>query len=716
MSDNRMDSELEGKLPSSLPSSGSRAADSQCPLYLETDTMEERYALAMERIGDMMQEQTVPAPFDSYFRSVAGFLLQMKQVREQLKSGEAQGFSLEQWQKMNHSMYADILPEHYEQSFGNPAYATEVLGETHGRILSFLYTELRGIIGYAFEGLTEQIVVHLELFIEVYNRFEQKPLPSYREIQQVVYWFVSDYSDVFVTERIRQSVDPARDFAARIIMDSDLKDLRYLYKYGEYVTDAELETAAFLNSLSEEEIQSMADTYTEGYRMGFVNGGKDLSKKLTVNIRHHLGFERMVRAAIANFEKMGLRPVIFRYALSTVNKRQAMRIGFTGAVANPQFDFDHREDCAVYLDKRFVERRLGVMRSAYETFKTLARGHAGPAVIEVFGEKPFTPKAKEQVYHLSEKQQQLMVKMNNETAQLTNQYIIGKERSFTIIAFPIPEIGEKFREIFKETVKINTLDYKLYQRIQQTLIDTLDEGAEVHIVGKGANKTDLTVALQPLTDRTKQTNFENCVADVNIPVGEVFTSPKLTGTNGVLHVTRVYLHDLEYHNLELTFKDGMITEYTCTNFGAEEDNQNFLKGNLLYHHDTLPLGEFAIGTNTTAYAVAKKYDIGAKFPILIAEKTGPHFAVGDTCYSWNEDMPTYNPDGKEVIARDNEVSILRKEDPGKAYFGCHTDITIPYEELGLLEVVCGDGTGTAIIRDGRFVLEGTEELNKPLDE
>ena len=94
---------------------------------------------------------------------------------------------------------------------------------------------------------------------------------------------------------------------------------------------------------------------------------------------------------------------------------------------------------------------------------------------------------------------------------------------------------------------------------------------------------------------------------------------------------------------------------------------------------------------------------------------GPHFAVGDTCYSWAEDTPVYNPDGKEIIARDNEVSILRKEDVGKAYLGCHTDITIPYQELGHIRVLREDGTQTAIIEDGRFVLEGTEELNEPLE-
>ena len=132
-------------------------------------------------------------------------------------------------------------------------------------------------------------------------------------------------------------------------------------------------------------------------------------------------------------------------------------------------------------------------------------------------------------------------------------------------------------------------------------------------------------------------------------------------------------------------------------------------------HETLPMGEFAIGTNTTAYAMAERFGITDRLPILIVEKMGPHFAVGDTCYSWSEDSPMYNPDGKEMTARDNEVSILRKEDVSQAYFGVHKDITIPYKELGSITVVEPGGTRVSIIKDGRFVLPGTEELNQALD-
>ena len=298
---------------------------------------------------------------------------------------------------------------------------------------------------------------------------------------------------------------------------------------------------------------------------------------------------------------------------------------------------------------------------------------------------------------------------------MTNLYIKGEERSFTIISWPIPEIGEKYEEIFQEIIRINTLDAKLYEQVQQTIIDALDQGDYVHILGKDGNKTDLKVKLWELSDPAKETIFENCVADVNIPVGEVFTSPVLEGTDGVLFVSKVYLKELQYQNLEIHFQDGRTTEYTCTNFENEEENKKYIKDNVLSNHASLPLGEFAIGTNTTAYAAAEKYDIADKLPILIAEKMGPHFAVGDTCYSWEEDNISCNPNGKRIVARENSVSACRKESPEKAYFNCHLDITIPYEELGKISVHTKNGEEIVIIEDGHFVLPGTEVLNAPLD-
>ena len=414
-------------------------------------------------------------------------------------------------------------------------------------------------------------------------------------------------------------------------------------------------------------------------------------------------------------EKLGLEPTIYRISPTAFSRNGSLRIGFCSLSPNPQYDFDHANDQSFYLDKALVKRRLETLTVAYEKYKKEALEFAGPAVVEVFGEIPFVPQIKEERSQFNEKQQSLRVYQTAESGRITNQYIPGDKRSFTIIAYPLPSIGPDFEEIFRKTAEINTLDYEKYQKIQQKLIDALDQGYAAHVKGKGSNQTDITVQFWKLKDPSKETIFENCVADVNIPVGEVFTSPVLEGTNGTLHVSKVYLNGLEYRNLKILFKDGIVTEYSLSNFEDEEENQKYFRSNVLYDHEFLPLGEFAIGTNTTAYRMGKDYGIADKLPILIAEKTGPHFALGDTCYSHQEDMLTYNPDGKRIVARSNKFADLREEDPSKAYFNCHTDITLPFEELECIEVLKKDGSRLDLIRDGRFVLPGTEELNIPLE-
>ena len=672
----------------------------------------ERYKLAKERIVQIPEENIVKMPYQDFFIKEAEFLQKVISVMDE---NQEQDKTLEELQAQNYELYQDVLPQNYEKSYGNPVYAQKILGE-YGRAFTFLYTELHGTIGYAFEKKVWDITVGLELFLEMYSAFSEEELPAEKQVREILLSYVNDYCQDMVETRIREGVDPEEDFAVNIIMKSDLNDLRYLYRFGEYISESQLETARFLNSMSQEEIDSMAGTYTEGYRMGFVTGRKDIRKKKTVNIRYELGFERMVKAAILQFEEMGLKAVIYRHALHAVNKRSQNRVGFTGAVANPQFDYDHRQDSALFMDSDFVKRKLRAMQTSYDEYADLAEVHGGPAVIETFGEKPFSPVNKEECWTFSEAQQKLQVELDNESGQIVNRYIKGEERSFTIIAYPIPEIGENFQDIFREIVKINTLDYKKYQKIQQTIIDTLDTCEWVEIKGKGDNETDLLIHLHTLADPQKQTNFENCVADVNIPLGEMFTSPVLAGTGGILHVSKVYLNGLQFCDLKLVFDCGQVIDYTCSNFDTEEENRKYIEDNILFHHPRLAMGEFAIGTNTTAYVAAQKYDIADKLPILIAEKMGPHFAVGDTCYSWAEDTPVYNPDGKEIIARDNEISEMRKDDVSLAYYGCHTDITIPYDELGSICAVDDDGDMIPVIEDGRFVLPGTEALNEAFGE
>ena len=160
-----------------------------------------------------------------------------------------------------------------------------------------------------------------------------------------------------------------------------------------------------------------------------------------------------------------------------------------------------------------------------------------PCCSRDLGEEGFNTGNKKTALALNDHQQELTLAYANESRQVINQYMPGDETSFTIIAFP-KRRSDRILRTFRETIAINTLDYEKYQKIQQKLIDALDKADYVEITGRDGNETSMKVQLHTLTDPEKQTNFENCVSDVNIPLGEVFTSPVLTGTEGLLHVKR----------------------------------------------------------------------------------------------------------------------------------------------------------------------------------
>lgn len=671
----------------------------------------ERYELALERIKMIREEHTVSAEFQDYFIQAANVV----EAATEYLDFDYRQYSMEELEAGNQRLYGELQAEAYEKSYANPQYAEKQLGD-NGKVLSFLYTELLSLHRYARESRCSELTIHMELLIEIYNLYEDQDAFDIREVQKAIYYFYYDYCDVLVPDRTQEMYDARLDRYVQLVEQADLSDLRYLYGYGEAISTNEIRTAQYMNQLSQEEIDRLAFVYTDGYREGFEIAGIDLSKKKYVNLHYAVGQERMIRAAIRQFRELGLEPIIFLPAVSRLNQRQNRRNGVVATPVNRQYDYDHRYDEGIYLDSALMERKLEVLEQSYETYREFMQGYAGPAVVETFGEAPFEPVEKSESIALTKKQQDLTVEYTAQAGRLVNRYINRETYSFTIIAYPSPEIGNEFEEIFRETTKINTLDKKLYRTIQEVMINELNQAEFVRVQGIGKNRTDMKVMMHIMEHPERETNFENCLADVNIPVGEVFTSPRLTGTEGCLNVSEVYLNDLKFVDLELHFKDGKITDYTCGNFDQEEANIRFVKENLLQNRETLPIGEFAIGTNTTAYVMANRYQIVYKLPILIVEKMGPHFAVGDTCYSYSEENRLFNPDGKEIVAKDNECSILRKEDESKAYFHCHTDITIPYAEIGSIRSVHADGTEVEIMRNGRFVLPGTEELNRPLAE
>ncbi len=658
--------------------------------------LKERYDLCMERLAQIPNERGEGC----FFTKAAKLALYMDEIAKMVDDGSYFDLSIEKLQEINDRLFVFEDDATYAESFANPAYAVSKAGEVKGQVVAYVAHRLTSSIYHIFTKQLFRRLIVLELLLELYGLEESGADVS--EWKNAVYDFEHDYFEENRRYAVYNQFVPAKSPSVEVYNRIDPNDIRSIYYYGYKVGQSEKDMFNFIASLPEKDIDAMAYTYTNGYYKGFVAQRIDFSKKKSVQVYYNIGMERMIAAAVKKFKDMGLDST-FVFASSTESK---------------QADFDHKYDIALFLDKKYMDNFAPISRKVFEEVKDEVRAHGGPAVIEVFGEKDFEPESKKEAASLDEKQRALYAELLNTSLLVRCEFLPGEERSFTIISYPSTDIGDNFKEVFADTVKVNTLDSETYKRIHQHLIDALDTAEYVHIKGMNGNETDLRVALHELKDPSKETNFENCLDDVNIPVGEVFTSPKLTGTNGVLNVKAdLFLRGLKFKNLKVTLKDGMVESYSCDNFDNEADNLKYMKEELLYNHETLPIGEFAIGTNTTAYVMGIKRNIQQKLDILIAEKTGPHFALGDTCYSHSEDHPTYNPDGKEIVARDNEITAkYRKTEPSKAYFSCHTDITIPYNELGEITAYAKDGSAITIIKEGRFVLPGTEELNVPLDE
>ena len=663
---------------------------------------QESYRNSLEKIKIIREDvKNNEDKYKKYLFAIADKILFFAELEKEINDEYYKQNNLEVLQHTNQEFYSEVKPENYSMSYANPQYCVEVFGEEFGPLLSAYYINYRNYVTFSFQHMQYYMKRWNNVFIEIYELFK-KGLPVFDECKALMMKEFKNVSQDDTILNFSKSYGPETKMYRDIVMKVDHSDLRYLYQYGKPIGDNELKSAEFLSNYPDEKINILSKAIAKAFVRGYELAKKDLSIKKTINIYYHLGQEKIARAIVKELENNDLK-VLLNMVFTTSPNRQ--------------YHYDHRFDSALYLDTAMVENVADVLKAATAECGDFLKEFAGPIYFDTFGEKPFAPVNKPACLKLSPEQQKLSQKMNIQRSQIMDKYISRSTTSFCIVGFPLPEIGVKFAEIFEETNAINMIDTIHHEDIQQHIVDALDKADYVHVKGKNGNLTDIKVKMQLLEDPDKQTNFVNCGADVNIPVGEVFTSPTLAGTNGILHLKETFLKQLKFVDLNLKFKDGYVEDYSCKNFEKEEDNRKYIEENLLFPHKTLPIGEFAIGTNTLAYVMAKKFNILPIMPVLIVEKMGPHFAIGDTCFSWEEDSAVYNPiDNKEITARDNERSILRKEDVAKAYTNCHTDITLPYEDLDFITAVTAEGEKIDIIRNSRFVVPGTEELNVPLDE
>lgn len=584
----------------------------------------------------------------------------------------------------------------YEHSPANPEYL-HALGFKDADLLSVIYLQfersLRNVLLQRpiFTWNKGEMLVALE---EYFRDFDRERLQSAYDREHSATQASCEESRMlersFVNNAYRQ-----------VLAAANGANLDFLCGYGVYVTPLEKEMCRFWFSLPEETLNALAEHIVGAFFHGFQSQSRSIAGRTVVRMVYAVGQEALAKKVVKAFGRRGMDVVVLKPS----------SIGY-GA----QYLADHRGDRMAFRDPECYLGQASAYRQAADRFEGQIVKTCGFVRIGTFGDKPCPASPAPHAFRADSEARRLYRKQMNEERAVEGGLLRPDTLSFCSVVFPDMRVGDKFREIFDAFVRLNTEESEPFERVQEELIDLLDPCEYVHMKGMNGNETDLVVRLRPLENKERETNFLNCGGDLNVPHGEIFTTPRLSGTKGLLHVRRVFLKGYGYTDLKLRFEDGEVAEYGCGNFDDEEENRRYVWENLLNMADRAPMGEMAIGTNTLAYHLAKKYDLFERLPILVAEKTGPHVAVGDPCFARGEDSPVYNLlGGREMVARDNERTRRRHEN-ADCYVNFHTDITIPYGEMGLLEGIRPDGGRVEIIRDGLFVPAAAERLNAYLRE
>lgn len=125
------------------------------------------------------------------------------------------------------------------------------------------------------------------------------------------------------------------------------------------------------------------------------------------------------------------------------------------------------------------------------------------------------------------------------------------------------------------------LDYSVMSKAMDNLVDLMNKTDKVRITGKD---TDLSFSIKDIP-------AVKCAGELNIPDGEVYTSPVKNSVNGTLSYNTPSLYNgFTYENIQFEFKEGKIVKATA--------NNTELINKLLDTDDGARfIGEFAIGVN-----------------------------------------------------------------------------------------------------------------------
>ncbi len=343
--------------------------------------MKERYEDALERIRLIPAERTTAEPFCSFFRDTAEYILAMDEwyrrfaEEDILTTGDIAGL-----REMNAALYGPLLPgERMAEWLG--AMVSAGLDRPSGHagvrqpscrearmtelspLCSGILRELTALIPAVYEKREERIIAALELFIQVYCLFEDagEEIPREKTVHDAFYSYFYDYSEEMQEEVLRDHFDPRDSYLQRFMLTADTSSADYLYRSGEYVSQAQLQRFEDTQVLSEMTVQAQLKAWREQPGICGVfprlQRGEAEGRRPYVLLQAVPGRERLYQALARSLQDEGIDMTMPRAARGILMGVPEKRSGYYES-PNLRTDWLHDYDLALLMGDRLTSRLL----------------------------------------------------------------------------------------------------------------------------------------------------------------------------------------------------------------------------------------------------------------------------------------------------------------------------------------------------------------------
>jgi hypothetical protein len=126
------------------------------------------------------------------------------------------------------------------------------------------------------------------LFVEVYDYVKNSDI-KYEALKTKI---VSHEKENLLEKRkifIRDAFNKNIGYYNDIIKKLDLTDLRYLFRFGQYVSENEIKTAEFLNKYYEDKIKKLSKSIADAMMRGYKVDQKDRKNRTAIKLMYTMG-------------------------------------------------------------------------------------------------------------------------------------------------------------------------------------------------------------------------------------------------------------------------------------------------------------------------------------------------------------------------------------------------------------------------------------------